>query len=487
MSDLPKYVKIKNGKNLSYQRRVPQQLLRDTQCKPLYQVSLGLDIGASPAAIHKAVGRAHESYDLHCKMMANSSPEAFNETELDRAATDLLNKLKMKPQQYAVKWSMQQEKGLEERPFPDAVGEVSAALFKGNIDKLEEMASQADYWGGLTFDEKVIDRAADKLLKASAYQPKTISVIYDNYVSHKGLKNMKLTAQERRNNYRVTNRIEKLIGEIGDHTISDITPRLISVALEETASERLKVAKVSTVARELNDLYGFINWANKKYKYNWYINKPDIGLKEYEPDEKRPLMKQEQQRLIEYCLSPNLPKEEKVVACISMLELQGGMMQSEIKTLEEKNIQLEEKYPYIMVTKGKTKYRRRLIPIILGLDFIKETLKETQDWLKSVTESAVSKRMADFIRKVIQTNDLSAHCLRHTLRHNADINNVPLGEVASIGGWSGGSIGVSEHMLKYGAKGIDYEERVEKIAHSSLKVHKHLLSVIGDNVIQLHG
>jgi len=95
--------------------------------------------------------------------------------------------------------------------------------------------------------------------------------------------------------------------------------------------------------------------------------------------------------------------------------------------------------------------------------------------------------MADFIRKVIQTNDLSAHCLRHTLRHNADINNVPLGEVASIGGWSGGSIGVSEHMLKYGAKGIDYEERVEKIAHSSLKVHKHLLSVTGDNVVRLRG
>ena len=487
MSDLPKYVKIKNGKNLSYQRRVPQQLLRDTQCKPLYQVSLGLDIGASPAAIHKAVGRAHESYDLHCKMMANSSPEAFNETELDRAATELMNKMRLKPQQYAIQWQMDKDAAKATGKGTDhaAVDAVSIALF-GNNEDLYNLEREKEHYG-LTLEETVKERVAEKLLVAAAHQAKTIGVIYDNYVSHKGLKNMKLTAQERRNNHKVTNRIEKLIAKIGDHIVSDITPKLISIALKETASERLKVVKVSTVARELNDVYGFINWANKEYEYSWYINRPDIGLKEYEPDEKRPLMKQEQQRLIEYCLSPNLPKEEKVVACISMLELQGGMMQSEIKTLEEKNIQLEEKYPYIMVTKGKTKYRRRLIPIILGLDFIKETLKETQDWLKSVTESAVSKRMADFIRKVIQTNDLSAHCLRHTLRHNADINNVPLGEVASIGGWSGGSIGVSEHMLKYGAKGIDYEERVEKIAHSSLKVHKHLLSVTGDNVVRLHG
>lgn len=41
-------------------------------------------------------------------------------------------------------------------------------------------------------------------------------------------------------------------------------------------------------------------------------------------------------------------------------------------------------------------------------------------------------------------------------------------------------------MQKYGAKGIDYEERVKKIAHSSIKVHKHLLSITGDNENHLY-
>ena len=42
-------------------------------------------------------------------------------------------------------------------------------------------------------------------------------------------------------------------------------------------------------------------------------------------------------------------------------------------------------------------------------------------------------------------------------------------------------------MLNYGALGKEYEERVITIVNTSLKIHKHLLSVTGDNVIQLHG
>ena len=74
-------------------------------------------------------------------------------------------------------------------------------------------------------------------------------------------------------------------------------------------------------------------------------------------------------------LSADLPKKDHIAACITLLELQGGMMQSEIRRLEERNIQLDNKHPYVMVTKGKTKHRKRLIPIILGLDFIQENFE----------------------------------------------------------------------------------------------------------------
>ena len=58
MSDLPRYVKVKNGKNLAYQRRIPSHIQRKTQCNPQYHVSLNLDITASPTEIHNAVGKA---------------------------------------------------------------------------------------------------------------------------------------------------------------------------------------------------------------------------------------------------------------------------------------------------------------------------------------------------------------------------------------------------------------------------------------------
>ena len=279
MSDFPKYVKAKNGKNLSYQRRLPQQLLLDTKCKPLYQQSLGLDVGATPSAIHKAVGKAHESFDLHCKMLANSSPDALTETELDRAATDLIKKMRMKPEQYAMQWERAKSDPHDERGYlidwsaPDA---VSVALF-GNNETLYDLGREEEYYGGLSLEDTIKQRVADKLLQVAAYQPKTIGVVYDAYVSHKGLKNLKLGPQERRDNARVTNRIERLIGFIGDQSINDNTPQLISLALRQLTQERLKTVTTGTVKRELNDIWSFINWMRQTYSFDWYINKPDVG------------------------------------------------------------------------------------------------------------------------------------------------------------------------------------------------------------------
>lgn len=487
MSDFPKYVKAKNGKNLSYQRRLPQQLLLDTKCKPLYQQSLGLDVGATPSAIHKAVGKAHESFDLHCKMLANSSPDALTETELDRAATDLIKKMRMKPEQYAMQWERAKSDPHDERGYlidwsaPDA---VSVALF-GNNETLYDL-KRDEKRIGLSLEDTIKQRVADKLLQVAAYQPKTIGVVYDAYVSHKGLKNLKLGVQERRDNARVTNRIERLIGFIGDQSINDNTPQLISLALRQLTQERLKTVTTGTVKRELNDIWSFINWVRQTYSFDWYINKPDVG--KHTPEERRPLDKDEQQALVEYCLSPDLPTEDRVSACISLLELQGGMMQSEIKRLGQKNLQLGHEYPYIMITGDtKTEERKRLVPIVLGLGFITEHFQETHDWLNSVVESSVSRKMSDFIRRVTKTEDLTAHCLRHTLKFNTDLNNVPASEAAAIGGWSGSSIGVSRHMLKYGAAGREYAGRVKVLQDTSLKIHKHLLRIKGSNVIQLHG
>ena len=475
MSKLPKYIIVKNGVNLSYQRKIPLDIVEATGCKKHYQESLGLKLGATEVQIEKQRFKAHESYDIHVKMLSNSSPDALSETELDLAAAALLKKIRHKSSEYA--WL---------QPRTDAIDKASVAVF-GNTDDIWMLATERKYWKekglDLSTEQKIQERAAQKLLQHATHKPETIMSLYVAYNESKGYSKSSLTKQEKRDKARSKKRLGRFVAMLGDKVINNDTPNLLRAALMAYKNTRIAQVTASSVNREMNDMMAFIRWCKDQYGFDWQVNKPALGKIVTKP--RHPLNKEEQQKLVRYCV--NAPQEDRIAACITLLELQGGMMQSEIKRLEPEVIKLDSTIPYIMITGDtKTNQRKRLVPIVLGLDFIKENFNETHDWVKKVTESSVSRKMRDFLRRVTGNKIVTAHCLRHTFKWNADLNNVPAYEAASIAGWSGGSIGISQHMLNYGAEGIEYEGRIKTIQDTSLKIHKHLLgSNDNSNVMQL--
>ena len=162
-------------------------------------------------------------------------------------------------------------------------------------------------------------------------------------------------------------------------------------------------------------------------------------------------------------------------------------MTSEIRRLETEHLGLDTDIPHLkIVGKTKTKERKRIVPIVLGVDLIKEHLSDTIKWLRSVTESTPSATLKKIIRKVTGNERLVTHSLRHTFRSNAQVAGVDMLSINDIAGWRDKDRGQSEHMFHYGAEGIAQTDRMKKLYEASLKIHSHLLLLeksSGSNVV----
>ena len=160
-------------------------------------------------------------------------------------------------------------------------------------------------------------------------------------------------------------------------------------------------------------------------------------------------------------------------------------MASEIKRLKNQDIALDSSVPHIVISGDtKTSSRKRIIPIVVGLESIQANLTSTVNWLTKTTESAHSHAIKKLLHKATGNNKLTAHCLRHTFRANCIANGAETNSTAAIAGWSGSTLGISSEMLTYGAEGLANSEVLRGLQRESLKIHKHLLK--GDNkIVQL--
>jgi len=455
----PKYVLVANGKDLQYQRRVPTTIVEMTGCKPLYQRTLNLTVMATESQVHAALAAAHGAYEVHCTMLSNSSPDALTDSEIDIAATELLRKLKKRPQSLVFK--------------AEKVDLASNILF-GNKDDLWDLETLKEF-SGLTLEETVKERAAEKLTQAAKYRPKTLMAVFKEYTTYKGYYDKTLSTQKRRNNQKVLKRIERFTKLVGDQFLSKEIEGQLQTGVRCYADERLDEGAVapSSVNRELTDILSFLNWAAIEYSYTWHIRKPH--LPKHTPKKRKPLAQPVQQHLVRYCLNNAIDKE-KIAACIILIELQGGVMASEIERLDLSKAKLEGEYPYIVINaETKTNARKRIVPLVVGVSFIHDNIEMAQKWLRGTVESNHSACLKKYLRKVTGDAEVSAHWLRHSFRLNTQINEAPSDMAALIGGWSSSTAGISEHMLNYGNEGIETSEMVKRLVKVSRQIHKHLL------------
>ena len=141
--------------------------------------------------------------------------------------------------------------------------------------------------------------------------------------------------------------------------------------------------------------------------------------------------------------------------------------------------------PHVLIGYGgadtKTDSRKRIVPVVVETELVREHLIEGIRWAAGVKEgtgsATINKRLkaAGF--------DKTGHSLRHTLAQNLKAAGVPETQGSLIAGWKSGS-GVPEKMMHYGAEGVS--EYVQPLAEASRQAHAHLLSGDGgSNVVPM--
>jgi integrase len=208
---------------------------------------------------------------------------------------------------------------------------------------------------------------------------------------------------------------------------------------------------------------------------------PDIP--KHEKNKRDVLSHEDQRRLVGYCQDTKTKQEQSVAAAI-LLMLQCGGMPSEICRLTPDRIALEAEIPHIVISgKTKTKDRPRIVPVVICTKFIGEHVANTIAWLQSCSDSTHSLRIKQFLQKATGNKGITGHGLRHTFRANSIAHGADPTAAATIGGWSGKQIGMSDVMLRYGSEGLSKSDGLKGLQRESLKIHRHLLADSGQ-VIQ---
>lgn len=151
-------------------------------------------------------------------------------------------------------------------------------------------------------------------------------------------------------------------------------------------------------------------------------------------------------------------------------------MPCEVKRLKEDDISLDAAIPHIVVSGDtKTTSRKRIIPVVIGVDLLTTELGASIQWLLRTTESSHSFRIKTLLRTATGNQKLSGHCLRHTFRANCIANGAESNAVAAIAGWSGSKLGLSSEMLSYGSEGLANSNVLLGLQRESIKIHRYLL------------
>ena len=153
-------------------------------------------------------------------------------------------------------------------------------------------------------------------------------------------------------------------------------------------------------------------------------------------------------------------------------------MVSEIGRLRPEDIALEAVVPHLkIVNETKNDDRKRIVPLVLGLELIKAHLSETKKRLAGSTESTPSATLKKIMRRTLDSPSTSVHCLRHSLKINAQNAGVSVLTLASIAGWADPQRKVSKHLLNYGSTGISQDAMVIKFRDDSRLIHKELIEL----------
>jgi integrase len=477
---LPKYVREKSG-TYHYQRDYPTNLRHLFDRKTFtYPLKLSAN-NATEMQLNKKAIEAEEAFERQKLLISNSDPDALSATDLEKAAADYLRRLKLKPAQY-VKVKQDIHTKAKEDELGQKLQDDNTDYADLAIPEFEEIQQKDAQGLKLTAKEKVIGHAYMKLINKELAKPQTLGSIWKEYKLYRGIDSKSRVGKKAEGYW------QRWISIAGDVPISPNTLEHINQGLDAYVAEREGKVTSQSIRRELSDVLACLRYASKRHRLNWYIELPFI--KETKPNVRHPLEQHEQIELVKAILGNNGSINPTYGSAL-LLCLQGGMMVSEIERLRPDDVNLDADIPYIRISnETKTQERKRIVPIVLGLEHLKSHLENTIKWLIRSTESTPSATLKKIMRKVTGNESTSAHCLRHTFRINAQDAGVDVLSIASIAGWSDANRKMSDHLLNYGSAGVSQSNIVKKLYEDSVRIHQHLIDIEMENktnVIPLRG
>ena len=445
------YVREHPSRNaLTYQRDYPKSLQAIID-KKTFTYPVG-EKGDDQTLILQRVSEAEQAYLRKVRMAETIDPSALELDDLQQAALDLLKQRKAQGGQLAYQDNQADEYGLDRWDYADHY------LPEMDIVRQKEQQQQL-----LTANEMVVKHAYAALVDAAAYTPKTLSRIWEAYSAFKGLDDKHICAR----------RYQRFLAYLGkNQVISAQTNDVLNKALRGYVENRQgEGVKNTTIARELNDILAVLRYAADEYGIAWSLKKPRL---KNDADKRRPLNREEQRQVLQFIQTKDVHKGAAV--CV-LLYLQGGVSPKELQTfvIDETRDNLNQNNPFVLIRAGKTTKRKRVIPIVLMLDYVKQHIEETINWVNSVTSETVTKQIRKILREATGDVSLTGYFLRHTFKANAFAAGVADSHIAAIGGWSGKEFGLSDHMLEYGSEGLSDSETVRSLTQTSQKIHQHLL------------
>ena len=476
---LPKYIRLRAG-TYHYQRDYPTKLRHLCHTKT-YTRPLGLYANnATTTEISKAAIDADEAFERQLKLIASSDPDALSATDKDKAVIEFLRKRGLNKGAYVrvAKDSAiaAQEEADERQIQPDngnyadwAIPEMEDVINKSTVlSELRKIGKQPTNKQKLTLQDSIVGDAYISLINKQEAKPKSLGSLWAEYVIDRSID--------------VNSRVGKKyviywkqwIAIAGDAVIGPLSQAYIRVGLAAYARDRAGKVASSSIERELAPVMACLRLGSEEHGFDWKLRLPRI--KKTTPNSRHPLEPHQQLELIKAVLTQDGIKPMYGVALL--LCLQGGMMVSEIGRLQPEDIALDAVVPHLkIVNKTKNDDRKRIVPLVLGLELIKAHLSETIKWLSGSTESTPSATLKKIMRRTINSPSTSVHCLRHSLKINGQNAGVSVLTLSSIAGWHDPQRKVSEHLLNYGSTGISQSAIVIKLRDDSIIMHKDLITL----------
>jgi len=237
----------------------------------------------------------------------------------------------------------------------------------------------------------------------------------------------------------------------------------------------------TSIERELNTLLAIFRVTIKKHRLKITVERPEIR-EDIAPVERHTFTAEEQIQLVNTASDTTCSDYQPYKELMFLMMIQSGTHITELLRLKRDKVKLDHEIPHIILDgELKTQQRKRVIPLVLKVERIKELASMFKDESEHFFGKNNVARTPDNysiqlnkICKRVHPNSTSYSC-RHSFKHHAQVKGIDTQVVANLGGWSGKDSGLSRQMLSYGASGLLNTDSLLRLQDAMLQINKHLI------------